>query len=81
MASRRGITLVEDCAQAHGAQYKGQPVGSFGSFGAWSFYPTKNLGAIGDAGALTTSSSELAAKASGITAETTEFAGQQHQAA
>lgn len=66
IAKNHEIHLIEDCAQAHGAQYKGQPVGSFGSFGAWSFYPTKNLGAIGDAGALTTSSSELAAKASAL---------------
>lgn len=66
LAKNYNIHLVEDCAQAHGARYKGQPVGSFGSFGAWSFYPTKNLGAIGDAGALTTSSPELAAKVSAL---------------
>ena len=56
----RDICLIEDCAQAHGALYRRQPVGSFGVFGAWSFYPTKNLGAIGDAGALTTSDGKLA---------------------
>jgi dTDP-4-amino-4,6-dideoxygalactose transaminase len=55
-----GLHLVEDCAQAHGARYRGQPVGNMGRFGAWSFYPTKNLGAIGDAGALTTAEEELA---------------------
>ena len=44
--------MAEDCAQAHGAYHSGMPVGSIGRFGAWSFYPTKNLGAIGDAGAV-----------------------------
>jgi dTDP-4-amino-4,6-dideoxygalactose transaminase len=60
LARERNICLIEDCAQAHGALHNGQPVGSFGAFGAWSFYPTKNLGAIGDAGALTTSNGKLA---------------------
>jgi len=55
-----GLKLVEDCAQAHGAKYKGRDVGTFGDFGAWSFYPTKNLGALGDAGALTTDDPALA---------------------
>ena len=63
LAKDHEVHLIEDCAQAHGARYKGQPVGSFGSFGAWSFYPTKNLGAVGDAGAVATSSAELAGKA------------------
>lgn len=57
-----GLKLVEDCAQAHGARYKGRDVGTFGDFGAWSFYPTKNLGALGDAGALTTDDPALAEK-------------------
>jgi len=48
------LKLIEDCAQAHGARYKGKMAGSFGDFGAFSFYPTKNLGALGDGGALTT---------------------------
>lgn len=48
-----GIALVEDCAQAHGARSAGRGAGAFGVAGAWSFYPTKNLGAIGDGGAVT----------------------------
>lgn len=56
----QGLDLIEDCAQAHGARHRGRPVGSVGRCAAWSFYPTKNLGAIGDAGALTTADPELA---------------------
>lgn len=56
----RGLRLVEDCAQAHGARYRGRRVGTFGDFGAWSFYPTKNLGCLGDGGALTTEDPVLA---------------------
>ena len=52
------LYLIEDCAQAHGARYRDQKAGSFGDFGAFSFYPTKNLGALGDAGAITISSKE-----------------------
>ncbi len=58
-----GIHLVEDCAQAHGVKASGKACGTWGAFAGWSFYPTKNLGAIGDAGALTTESAELDAKA------------------
>ena len=62
LAGERGIHLVEDCAQAHGASAHGRPAGTFGAFGAWSFYPTKNLGAVGDAGAFSTASQTLADK-------------------
>lgn len=54
-----GVKLIEDCAQAHLAQANGKLAGSFGVAGAYSFYPTKNLGAIGDAGALVSSDTEL----------------------
>ncbi|MCY0878506.1 MAG: DegT/DnrJ/EryC1/StrS family aminotransferase [Firmicutes bacterium] len=53
-AKRRGIAVVEDAAQAHGARWGQQAAGSFGDAGCWSFYPSKNLGALGDAGAITT---------------------------
>jgi dTDP-4-amino-4,6-dideoxygalactose transaminase len=59
IASHNNLRIIEDCAQAHGASYKGKKAGSFGDFGAFSFYPTKNLGALGDAGALTTSDQNL----------------------
>jgi dTDP-4-amino-4,6-dideoxygalactose transaminase len=55
-----GLRVVEDAAQAHGAVYKGRRVGGHGDAVAWSFYPTKNLGALGDAGAVTTNDEELA---------------------
>lgn len=54
------LYLIEDCAQAHGAKVNGQHVGSFGVFGAFSFYPTKNLGGLGDGGALVTEDAEIA---------------------
>ncbi len=62
IAGRHGLALVEDAAQAHLATCEGRPVGGFGSGAAFSFYPTKNLGALGDAGAITTDDAALAAR-------------------
>lgn len=59
----RGVAIVEDCAQAHGARSSGRTAGSFGDVAAFSFYPTKNLGALGDGGAIVTSSAEVAQRA------------------
>ena len=59
VAGRRGLAVVEDACQAHGARFKGRRVGSFGVAAAFSFYPGKNLGALGDGGAVTTQSDEL----------------------
>ena len=59
-ARNRGIRVIEDCAQAHGATYQGKRVGSFGDLACCSFYPTKNLGAIGDGGMIVTNDPELA---------------------
>jgi dTDP-4-amino-4,6-dideoxygalactose transaminase len=62
VAGLHGLAVIEDCAQAHGARYQGRPVGTFGDLAAFSFYPTKNLGAFGDGGALVTRSAELAGR-------------------
>jgi dTDP-4-amino-4,6-dideoxygalactose transaminase len=59
---KHDLPVIEDACQSHGAHYKGRRTGSMGAFGAFSFYPAKNLGAYGDAGALTTNDSELADK-------------------
>jgi len=61
-AAQHNLPVIEDAAQAHGASYKGRKAGSMGKLGCFSFYPTKNLGACGDAGAVVTNDPDLAAK-------------------
>ncbi len=70
LAERRRLWVLEDAAQAHGARYRGRRTGGLGHAAAWSFYPTKNLGAFGDGGAVTTNDPELARRvaSSGTTA-------------
>ena len=63
MAKRRSIKVVEDAAQAHGAEYNGRRAGSWGDAATFSFYPAKNLGAYGDAGAVVTNNEEIATRA------------------
>lgn len=60
IADKYGLKIIEDCAQAHGANYKGRKSGNLGDAGGFSFYPSKNLGALGDGGAVTTNDGELA---------------------
>ncbi|WP_132254322.1 DegT/DnrJ/EryC1/StrS family aminotransferase [Methylobacterium segetis] len=60
IAERHGLAVIEDCAQSHGAHLDGRPLGSFGQAAAYSFYPTKNLGCIGDGGAILTRDAALA---------------------
>lgn len=62
LAEKYGLNIVEDCAQCHGATWKGKNAGTFGTIGCFSFYPTKPLGALGDAGAIVTDNEELAQK-------------------
>ncbi|HVL56766.1 MAG TPA: DegT/DnrJ/EryC1/StrS family aminotransferase, partial [Burkholderiaceae bacterium] len=60
IARERNVPVVEDCAQAHGARYRGRPVGTMGAAAAWSFYPSKNLGAFGDGGAVSCDDAAIA---------------------
>lgn len=62
LSAKYNLPVIEDCAQAHGALYKNKMAGTFGKFGAFSFYPTKNLGALGDAGAIITDDERMAQK-------------------
>jgi len=62
IARRHGLRVIEDAAQAHGARYRGRRIGAHGDAVCWSFYPGKNLGALGDAGAVTTNDADLAAR-------------------
>lgn len=62
IAKKHNLYVIEDCAQAHGATYNGQKIGTFGDLAGFSFYPGKNLGALGDAGAAVTNNKELADK-------------------
>ena len=62
LAEKYNLFIIEDCAQSHGACFEGQMTGTFGDVGCFSFYPTKNLGAFGDGGAIITSNVELADK-------------------
>ena len=63
LAKKYNLKIIEDAAQAHGAIYKGRPIGSFGDVACFSFYPGKNLGAYGDGGAIVTDNEEIALKA------------------
>ncbi len=60
LATEHNLYIIEDCAQAHGAEYKGKKIGSIGDIATFSFYPGKNLGAYGDGGAITTNNNDLA---------------------
>ncbi len=62
IAAKYDLKVIEDCAQSHGGKYFGQMTGTFGDFGAFSFYPTKNLGALGDGGAIVSSNEKIAEK-------------------
>lgn len=62
IADKHNLYLIEDCAQSHGAKFEGKTTGTYGDIGCFSFYPTKNLGAFGDAGAIVTDNFEIAKK-------------------
>ncbi len=66
VSKKHNLKLIEDCAQAHGASFKGVKAGNFGDYGAFSFYPTKNLGALADAGAVTGNDENLRQKISAL---------------
>jgi dTDP-4-amino-4,6-dideoxygalactose transaminase len=78
IAGKYGLAVIEDCAQAHLARYKGQVVGTFGDVGTFSFYPGKNLGAYGDAGAIISNDEQLARRAR-IFANHGAYVKHQHQ--
>jgi dTDP-4-amino-4,6-dideoxygalactose transaminase len=66
ITDKHGIKIIEDCSQAHGAKFRGKIVGNFGDIGTFSFYPTKNLGAFGDSGAIVTNKKSIFKKAQKI---------------
>jgi dTDP-4-amino-4,6-dideoxygalactose transaminase len=66
IAGRHGLALIEDACQAHGASYKGRPAGTIGDIGCFSFYPTKNLGTIGEGGMLVTADPAIAARVASL---------------
>ena len=66
LCSKHGVYLLEDCAQSHGAKVNNKFTGTFGDAAAFSFYPTKNLGALGDGGAVVTNSTEISTKVQGL---------------
>ena len=66
LAAEQGLKVIEDCAQAHGATWRGRPAGTMGDAASFSFYPTKNVGALGDAGAVVTGDAEVAAEAAAL---------------
>ena len=75
LARARNLLVIEDCAQAHGAEHAGHRAGSMGDAGAFSFYPTKNLGCLGDGGAVTTNDDEICDRAPGSCATTGSASG------
>jgi dTDP-4-amino-4,6-dideoxygalactose transaminase len=76
LAAQHRLKVIEDCAQAHGAEFKGRRVGAIGDVGAFSFYPGKNLGAYGDGGAIVTNDAGLAKRSrAGLIGEIRQPAG------